>query len=261
MRCAILRLACLSLACSLIAWAAPCQAQFGTNTSGGSTGGSSYGMGATGSGANGAAGSLGSSGARSTSSGMFGSRNMGGGTQAGQRSLTGGGGGSAQSLDQMNANAGQITGNERFMRGNRQGQFVGSDTTDLRNLFSQMGQTNGRQGMQGLNNMNQNGPNQPDGGGNQRQRIAYTLQRRIAFDVPARAPAALSATLTQRITAIAPNLPIDVQMVGRIAVLRGTVGSQHARDLAAQVVLLEPGVSSVQNELEVAESQPLPEQQ
>jgi len=43
-----------------------------------------------------------------------------------------------------------------------------------------------------------------------------------------------------------------VQVEGQTAVLRGIVATEHERDLAGQVAMLEPRVSHVQNELEVA---------
>jgi hypothetical protein len=46
--------------------------------------------------------------------------------------------------------------------------------------------------------------------------------------------------------------PLQVELVGRTVVLRGTVDSAHARDLAERMAMLEPGVSTVQNELSVA---------
>ncbi len=45
--------------------------------------------------------------------------------------------------------------------------------------------------------------------------------------------------------------PISVQMQGRTAILTGSVGTDHARDLAAQVALLEPGIDQIQNDLQV----------
>ena len=45
--------------------------------------------------------------------------------------------------------------------------------------------------------------------------------------------------------------PISVQMQGRTAILTGSVGTDHARDLAAQVALLEPGIDQIRNDLQV----------
>ena len=42
---------------------------------------------------------------------------------------------------------------------------------------------------------------------------------------------------------------VKVEMEGQVAILRGEVGSQHERDLVARLVLLEPGIADVRNEL------------
>ena len=51
---------------------------------------------------------------------------------------------------------------------------------------------------------------------------------------------------------------VNVAMEGQIAVLRGEVKSQHDRDLIGRMLLLEPGVSDVRNELVVAPPVPSP---
>ncbi len=53
--------------------------------------------------------------------------------------------------------------------------------------------------------------------------------------------------------------PINVQVEGRVAVLTGTVQSEHGRDIAARLALLEPGISEVRNELIVDPAEPKPE--
>ena len=45
--------------------------------------------------------------------------------------------------------------------------------------------------------------------------------------------------------------PISVQMQGRTAILTGSVGTDHARDLAAQAVLLRTRIDQIQNDLQV----------
>ena len=61
-----------------------------------------------------------------------------------------------------------------------------------------------------------------------------------------------------RIPRLRENGPLTVEMDGRIAVLQGEVASEDARDLVARVVLLEPGISDVQNELRVAKPKTAP---
>jgi osmotically-inducible protein OsmY len=45
---------------------------------------------------------------------------------------------------------------------------------------------------------------------------------------------------------------VNVSVLGGTAILRGTVNSDEDRALAAQMAMLEPSISSVQNELRVA---------
>jgi osmotically-inducible protein OsmY len=59
------------------------------------------------------------------------------------------------------------------------------------------------------------------------------------------------ASRLARVGQLQSSLPVQVELVGRTAVLRGTVDSDHARDLAERLAMLEPGVSAVQNELTV----------
>ena len=51
---------------------------------------------------------------------------------------------------------------------------------------------------------------------------------------------------------------VKVEMEGQVAILRGEVGSQHERDLVARLVLLEPGIADVRNELQVPSAAPVP---
>lgn len=82
-------------------------------------------------------------------------------------------------------------------------------------------------------------------------------QMNVAFTPPRASapPVQLSSLLAQRLGRLTPNRstnPVQVETSGRTVVLRGVVPSSHARDLAERLVMLEPGVSAVQNELTVA---------
>lgn len=54
-----------------------------------------------------------------------------------------------------------------------------------------------------------------------------------------------------RIPAISDSDQVDVKMDGATAILTGTVASPRDRELVARLILLEPGVRDVRNELEV----------
>ncbi len=224
----------------------------------------------------------------STSAGMFGSRTVGGasGLSAGQRSFTGGrqqqtlgqgqqlGGGQAvlgRTL-QNNTSGGLTQG--RFLRQNRTGQFVGSDTGDV---GASLGILGGNQaGAAGLNAVIQqlrpqgqgrqrnNQPNQGAGMGNRGQQPIYRVSREPGFQVaqPTNTTAAFNERLTNlvnRSRTVQADSPIEVQMSGRVAILRGSVASDRARVLAARLVLLEPGVDQVDNQLQVPEAEPQPQ--
>jgi hypothetical protein len=206
------------------------------------------------------------------------------GVSAGQRSFSGSGQnsqiGTGTSQQQQ---AGTLTGSERFIRGNRQGAFVGADSGDSTNSYSQTGANgqgmNGQMGLNGrsmtgrgglnslngqnrlgnqLNQMNQmNGQNGFGAGANAKQQIRTTLV--VGFSAPKPVSSVLGKRLETHLTAtrgIERLGPIQVSVIGREVVLQGTVRSEHDRDLAEQLALLEPGVGAVRNELQVLPSSP-----
>ena len=193
-----------------------------------------------------------------TASGAFGSRNLGSGANRGTRSFASGTG----SRQQDASTAGQLTGNERFLRGNRQGQFVGADTQDMANFFGMLAGGGGGRRQGGMGPMPGLGPgggrgNDPNAQGNQRNQPRRIPARVVvAFEYRAVAPARLSSTLSARLSrAFRGRLAgLEVQMDGRTAVLRGEVATPHDRVLAEQLALLEAGISEVRNELVVRQS-------
>ena len=234
-------------------------------------------------------------GATGGSGGLFGSRNMGGSFQAGNRTFRGGSaaaggqGGMGQGGAAVAGNgAGQLTGSERFIRGNRQpGQFVGGDAQSQGFVGAAGGQAGvgqgGRGGMGmggmgpglggfnqfgglgglGLPGFGQNAFGAQGGRGNRGQRgvggrnnqIRYRTTMRVGFEPPARPVGVTSAQVAVRLQKSSQLnwvSPVQVQLVDRTAILRGTVATEHERALAEQVVLLEPGVSQVQNEIRLA---------
>ena len=70
--------------------------------------------------------------------------------------------------------------------------------------------------------------------------------------------ATLPDPFSQRVTAIVQRTPqvrtlspVRVDMNGEVATLRGRVATQQDRELAENLIRLEPGVSDVRNELSV----------
>jgi osmotically-inducible protein OsmY len=85
--------------------------------------------------------------------------------------------------------------------------------------------------------------------------IRATLRVGFSLPVTATGPVQISNTLEQRLSRL-PRVgalsPVEVLVQGQTATLRGVVSTDYDRALAAEIALLEPGVSQVQNELVVA---------
>ena len=169
--------------------------------------------------------------------------------------------------------AGQISGDERFLRDNRDpGQLVGGSTQGVGTLRGQTDPDSraaramfGNQG--GFNPMNQFG-----GRFNEAAMFNAMPRQRQQLRIPLRlGPGGISPSPSPAV-ATGPNLRVQnhlaripqlknpgavaVEMEGRIAVLRGEVPTQHERDLVARLVLLEPGIADVRNELTVSPATP-----
>ena len=195
---------------------------------------------------------------------------------------TGGTGGTANAASTSStAGAGQIAGNERFLRQNRQpGQLVGG-TADAVGVIPGSGTTTGTTGQFG-GGMNQfgGGMNQFGGGfgmNPMNQMMAAGMMNSLSRQKrQLRMPMLLGSELTSnpametvtpvkmaekaqvrfsRIPQIRDNTSVKVEMVGQVAWLRGEVKSQHDRDLIGRMILLEPGIADVRNEL-VVKSKP-----
>ncbi len=191
-----------------------------------------------------------------SSSGLFGSRSLGGGISGGGGSAFGGSGFGTpgNAVEQAQSGAGEVQGGERFTRDGRQaGAFVGADSADATDVFG--GQMQGFQGS-GLEQLlgaaaGRNFRNQGSTGGSSATPMRAALS--LGF-TPARPTAtALTTQMSQRMSKL-PNLnidsPITIAMEGRTAILRGRVATAHDRTMVEQLALLEPGVSKVRNELQ-----------
>ncbi len=147
---------------------------------------------------------------------------------------------------------------ERFLRENRRpGQFVGADAFEQRAFVGSIqgtAQPTGATSIPSVTTVTQ-GPSAA-AVNRQRQRPAanriYDPPLVVAFDVPRQpADADKGAAVTvwlRRITAL-QNCRISVTLDGRIAVVQGQVEDESQRRLAAQLLMMEPGVSQVQNQL------------
>ncbi len=207
-------------------------------------------------------------GQQSGSSAFGGSRTLGQGTSSKSGSSSGQGGGRSPSssgggmsagggnLQQQQSGAGQVSGNERFVPGSRQsGTFVGGDTGDVRNARSQGGGAmGGRGGLQQLFSQFRNA-NQTGQGNTSNSSRTLRAPLTVGFSLPDQSAASVGGNFEKylsRMPAMSSNANVSVSMEGRVAVLRGTVSTEHERDLAGRLALFEPGISDVRNELVVA---------
>jgi len=170
------------------------------------------------------------------------------------------GGDSIGSLDE---NVGSVLGTERFLRGNREaGDFVGADSRD-RSSFVGTQQVPDQPGgaatrpesavadliIEPPPDVNLTGP--PSGTSTAGM---YRPRLRVDFQFAPRSPVAIRLELAKRLElawAIDRSTPIAVSVEDETATLRGEVASERDRDLAEFLVLFEPGISKVLNELTV----------
>jgi hypothetical protein len=164
----------------------------------------------------------------------------------------------------------QVSISDRFMRGNRDAgaSFVGADINEVRGVGSAT--QGGVQGLQGLQSRqrNQNAFNQfrqfdqlreqlqnmNNFGRNNRTQVRIGLT--LGFTPPPAVTTATTAAVAQRLTQL-PGLSLadnpQVLLEGRTAVVRGTAASEQDREMVSRLLLLEPGISSVRNEMTVAQ--------
>ena len=142
--------------------------------------------------------------------------------------------------------------------GRREQGFVGRDAEDVRNTFRNLNPRQSRRAMfdlmiENLNDMRESRRRRQN---RQAPPLPVRLPYRAAFDFPEMAPTAVADRLQTRFQkgiqegAIGP-MP-QIELVGRKATIRGVARSEHQRRLIGQLVALEPGVSQVENLMEVA---------
>jgi hypothetical protein len=170
------------------------------------------------------------------------------------------------------AGALSVTTSGRFLRENRApGSFVGADARDVQASLGTAGAADAgtaasagavpllRSPSLPLSSV-QGAPPPPQRPTASPGRAAmYEPRLKVGFDVPLPAEQQVQAQLTNLLRSC-PHLhqtsPIEVLLEGRTATLRGTVASERDRILAQQLILFEPGISRVKNELTVRPAEP-----
>lgn len=212
----------------------------------------------------GGAGSSGLGGAGGGAGGLSGSNSFGGGQNR------------FSTTNANSATAGQSVllnqGSSFGLQGQtQQGGMVGSRNTQTflgananqgntqQNRQQQQGQQGGRSNRGGRQNQGMD-PNDPNGMNQQGQddsRRAIRPQQKVAFEVPKIPYEELHTTLNNRFDRVTRQpalrgVSVDLDADG-VVVLRGEVATPSQRQLAANMVRLEPGVKKVRNELTLAE--------
>lgn len=152
--------------------------------------------------------------------------------------------------------SGALTGTERFLRGNRRlTDFIGTDMGDNRTF---VGVTQARQrrlppAAASVREANLPEVNREPNEGNAANQ-PYPPQLVLGPDLSGPTTTAVASAVEQHLSRspIQWVQPLDLSIQGRTAVLRGAVASARDRELAEALVRFEPGISDVQNDLQVA---------
>jgi len=147
------------------------------------------------------------------------------------------------------------------------GQVVGGSTAGVGNIrgaedaaaqAARGGATQFGRGANSFQSMfNQMGRNM---GRTQTQRQLSRIPFEIGFASPAAAPPAETSARIQtrlsRIPQVRKMGQVSLDLEGQVAVLRGQVASENDRELVARLVLMEPGIADVRNELTLQQDTP-----
>jgi osmotically-inducible protein OsmY len=159
--------------------------------------------------------------------------------------------------------AGQVTGNERFVRRNRpSGSFVGNDVRQRRGFIGQQSANlTGRVRIAAEQARISVAPsvNREAASTVNRSTGVYEPRLAVGFDVerPSDVQITVRTVLQLHLThAFPPATRIEVSVADGIATLRGEVSCERDRSLAERLVLFEPGIAGVRNELQVKPAPP-----
>ncbi|MEA1952694.1 MAG: BON domain-containing protein [Planctomycetota bacterium] len=147
----------------------------------------------------------------------------------------------------------------RFLKDKRRsGDFVGTDAGDRREFVGSQGTSGAarvRSATSGLRVKKSREANVRFRAATERRNAMYDPRLVIAFDVNRQSPLAIQADLRRRLADFrhlewAGSLSVTVR--GDTAVLAGKVASLHDREMAEMVLMFEPGISKVENRLQVS---------
>ena len=188
------------------------------------------------------------------SQGVFGSRTLGAATRQRYRGFMG--------SSQAGSGGGQYASSGAFRSTQQRSTLPGTGLGNFSSFSSNQNQNQRNQGQFGGQNAGnqQNNRNRGGGGGRNASNAANARRTtvKVGFDPPARAldDARFTALLGRRLSRVPSMESATVTLEGRTLVLKGTVATEHARQLAERLVLLEPGIDVVKNELTMMDSDP-----
>lgn len=140
------------------------------------------------------------------------------------------------------------TAGERF----QEGGFVGRDADDVRNSFDSL--SGGRGPGQMMDMMIENLNEMRDARRRWRDQNSAPPPVRVrlepAFDLPVTPRAGANPAVQARLAGIMQARGVSsasVELAAGVAVIRGVAANEHERALLAQIAVLEPGVSRVEN--------------
>lgn len=156
---------------------------------------------------------------------------------------------------------GVLQGNERFLRGNRKaGEFVGKDKGDSGFVGAQSEAegivapaVDDAAAAKKADPNRVNAVNVPAAAAGRAAR-RYEPRLAVGFQQLAKPMETVNVELGRQLKSIPglhPANQYEVSVAGRVATLRGTVASERDRTLAESLLLFEPGIGSVRNELQV----------
>jgi len=153
---------------------------------------------------------------------------------------------------------GAITPNSRFVRGGRDpNDFVGTDSGDRRRFVgaNQAAANRRARALIALTTRAESSVNQGQNAAETNSPTTlYPPRLTLGDGFTEIQPAAVQSNLQRRLTryqSLRSLGPVEISVEGRTAILRGTVASAKERALAELLVQLEPGISTVQNDLTV----------
>jgi hypothetical protein len=141
------------------------------------------------------------------------------------------------------------------MQGGQQA-FIGRDSGDMANVFRQMGRSS-NQFLQQLNRTMGRGRGRNNSSQEENAVLPVRVRLDVAFDAPPVQPTVVADNVRTRLatTLARQNMvaPI-VELAGDTVVLRGVAQKESQRMVIEQLVLMEPGVFAVDNQMTVAEN-------